>query len=94
MFCRSFVLHGIVLVSVTALDYLERLLADSVCLPSLALQRMFLVLILIVVMNALPTRCTMLLDMLHMLMDCLLVHVLQRVQGELDIGDECVTSCT
>jgi hypothetical protein len=56
--------------------YQEMLLADSMCLSGLALQGVFFVPIFVVVVDALPTRSTMLLDMLHVLMNCLLIHIL------------------
>ena len=60
-------------------------LTNSMRLPRLPLQRMFLILILRVIMHRSPTRSTIILDPLRMLFHSFRVHIFQGVQGLLNV---------
>ena len=61
-------------------------------LSSFALQRMLLILVVGVVVLRFPTGGAMMLNMLCVLLHSLRIHLLQRVQGQLDVRDQNIAS--
>ena len=70
----------------------RRPLANRVGFPSLALERVLLALIVLVGALRFPGRCMVLANMLGMVGHSALVHFLQRLHCQLDIGNKGVTS--
>ena len=72
---------------------LKIFLADRVGLSSLALERMFLTLVVLVVDLGFSARGVVLFDMLAMVCHSALVHFFQRLHGQFDVCNKRVTPC-
>ena len=69
-------------------------LADGMSLPMLTLKRVLLILVTRVIVLRFPARSAMMLDVVGMLLYGFRIHLFQCFQGQFDVIDQCVASCT